>query len=296
MTRLNLLIFMAVAALAIGVVLFAVLDDREAPGRSASPPLELVRGVYGGGSSAEDFTRIRSAGFDSVYLVPSPRDPGRYLADQLDELLNRGLRALVWLGPFNRDSCSFERSQGWVEEVVIAARSHPAVLAYQLADEPDRARRECPEVTSLLAERSDLVRSLEPEAVTYISLSAWDGASAFAYERFTETADVFGLVVYPCSRAAPRCRYELIDAAVAAAEEAGIERYWAIIQDFSDGYYRSPTPSEVRLQFRYWRRSDMEGYFVYHWNIGDIASRPDHLAVFREENRHRRATEVPRPR
>jgi hypothetical protein len=61
-------------------------------------------------------------------------------------------------------------------------------------------------------------------------------------------------------------------------------RYWAILQDFSDGYYVTPTAAQLREQFTLWRRSRMEGYFVYHWNHGDIEDRLSHLRVNASEN------------
>src|SRR6266852_5164511 len=75
-----------------------------------------------------------------------------------------------------------------------------------------------------------------------------------------------GFDVYPCKRSSATCDFGAIDAAINAIEGAGITRYWAIVQDFQDCYYRLPTPQELRRQFDHWAKSNMAGYFVFSWN------------------------------
>ncbi len=77
--------------------------------------------------------------------------------------------------------------------------------------------------------------------------------------------------------------------AIAEADEDGVPRYWAVLQDFDDGWYRSPTAAELDAQFERWAGSRMEGYFVYHWNEGGLESKPDHLAVLAKNNMLARA-------
>jgi hypothetical protein len=91
-----------------------------------------------------------------------------------------------------------------------------------------------------------------------------------------------GLDVYPYSQngASP----DLIDHAISEADKDHVPRYWAILQDFSDDYYVSPTASQLKDEFRRWWGSRMQGYFVYHWNRGDIEDRPDHQRVYATEN------------
>jgi len=150
-------------------------------------------------------------------------------------------------------------------------------------DRPDLARTQgCPRVADQLRARTALVHSLDPTRRTYITVSAWDGFEAFPYRHFARAADILGLVVYPyaINRSSPSS----IDQAIAAADDARIAHYWAVVQDFGDGFYRQPTASELRDELLRWKRSRMEGYFVRDWNAGHLDSKPSHLKVYREAN------------
>lgn len=231
-----------------------------------------MRGVYGRDSSANGLDVIRATGFNAVTVQP-------YRAE-LNRLAAAGMKGLVWLWGYRRESCSFAHSDEAIRTEVAAIAGHPAILAYQIADEPNYARVSgCPDVASQIRRRSELIHSVDPAATTYVVISTWDGKESMPYRYFAGTTDVMGLNVYPYSR--EFSRPELIDSAVRAAHAAGVRRYWAILQDFSDGYYVTPNQAQLRDQFRRWGSSRMDGYFVYHWNAGRIEQRPDHLAVYR---------------
>jgi hypothetical protein len=231
----------------------------------------FVRGVYGRDSSPSGVGLIRDAGFNSVTVMPNRRD--------LDHLAASGLKGVVWLWGYDGSTCRFPHDDVAIRREVSAIAGHPAILAYQIADEPDRARaRGCSRVPQQIKARSALVHSIDPGAPTYIVVSTWDGKEGHPYRYFAGTTDIMGLDVYPYSR--EFSRPQMIDAAVREAARAGVRRYWAVIQDFSDGYYVTPTAAQIREQLRRWGRSRMEGYFVYHWNAGDIEAHPDHTAVY----------------
>ena len=244
----------------------------------AAEARSFVRGAYGRDSTPGGVTLMRAAGFDAVTAGP--------WKDELDALHAAGMRAVVWLWDYDDRRCAFEKDDRWVGRVVAAIAGHPAILAYQVADEPSFATVDpgCPRVPEQVRARADLVRSLDPGATTYVVIPTWDGRQAFPYEHFAGTTDVMGLDVYPCWHGVDECDLGLIDAAIAAADEDGVPRYWAVVQDFDDGWYRSPTARELDAQLERWARSRMEGYFVYHWNEGRIESHPDHLAVLAKHN------------
>ena len=195
------------------------------------------------------------------------------------------MRGVVWLWDYDGSRCAFERDDAWVREIVSDIAGHPAIAAYQIADEPNYDRvAGCPGVGRHLRNRSELVHSLDPGVPTYVVVSSWDGREAFPYEHFTGAADVMGLAVYPCTVEQERCEMDLIDGAIREADEDGVGRYWAVVQDFGDGWYRPPTAAELGEQLDRWGRSRMEGYFVYHWNEGDIEAKPDHVAVLAAHN------------
>ncbi|HEV2755705.1 MAG TPA: hypothetical protein VG318_07995 [Actinomycetota bacterium] len=241
-------------------------------------PERIVRGVYGRDSTTSGVGLISAAGFDSVTVGPWKED--------LDALRDAGMRGVVWLWDYDDATCSFEKDDAWVRRVVRSIAGHPAILAYQVADEPSFARVEpgCPRVPEQVRARSDLIHSLDPGVPTYVVIPTWDGREAYPYQYFAGTTDVMGLDVYPCWHQADECQMEIIDDAIEEADEDGVPRYWAVLQDFDDGWYRSPTAAELDAQFERWAGSRMEGYFVYHWNEGGLESKPDHLAVLAKNN------------
>jgi hypothetical protein len=203
------------------------------------------------------------------------------------------MKGVVWLWDYDDAGCSFEKDDRWVRDVVSEIAGHPAILAYQIADEPSFARVDpgCPRVPEQVRARSELVHSLDPVPPTYVVVPTWDGREAYPYQYFAGTTDVMGLDVYPCWHQTPECQMDIVEDAIEEADEDGVPRYWAVLQDFDDGWYRSPTAAELEAQFERWASSRMEGYFVYHWNEGDLESKPDHLAVLAKNNALLRAIE-----
>lgn len=261
------------------------------PSQATVPP--FVRGVYGRDSSPSGTDLIAATGFNVVTSFP--------WKDDLDALHARGLEVLVWTGEYHRTSpCEFELPDEWIERYISEVAGHPAIAAYQVADEPNYARVEgCPDAAGDIRRRAELIRSIDPTKPTYVTISTWDGVEGYPYQHFAGATDIMGLVVYPCSYTWDGwggCRFEIIDEAIAEADKDGIARYWAVLQDFEDGWYRTPTSGELAEQFDRWARSRMEGYFVYRWDPDMTEERHDHRAVLTINNLRfaLRATSGPR--
>ena len=253
----------------LGVVLVLCI-----PTTASSDSSTFVRGVYGHNGSESRATKIVSTGFNTVTSQP-------WLED-LDQLSTQGLQGLVWLFGYENETCSFARGNRWVRRTVRPIAGHPAIVAYNIADEPNAY--ECPTAPAQVKARSALVKELDPSKPTYAVVAAWDGKEGFPYQHFAGATDIMGLDVYPCARSLRTCKYEDIDRAIAEAESDGVPRYWAILQDFGDGWYRQPSAAELQTQFDHWARSRMEGYFVYSWAVGDIGSKPNHMLVLATNN------------
>jgi len=235
-------------------------DPSDPSGAPDEPPAALadsvtVRGVFGRDTSPDGFANIVAAGFDTVMVQPDVR--------ALDELAGLGLRAVVWLGDYDTGTkCGFDLDDAAVRRAVNAVARHPAVVAYYLADEPSMARAEgCPDAPEDIRRRSELVNGLDPDTPTFVTLTTWDGVEEYPFGYWAGTADVFGLVVYPCFQG--RCDLSMIDTAVAAADAAGLGDYWAIVQDFSTSWYDLPDPASVDAQMAAWAGSRMTGYAVF---------------------------------
>lgn len=251
------------------------------PRRTQDPPKPaelapfVVRGMYGRDSSANGVDKIRAAGFNTVTVQPDRSD--------LDALARAGMKGIVWLWGYDDDTCTFNRSDDQIRAEVARIAGHPAILAYQIDDEPGDARTDgCPGVPRQIRQRSQLVKSLDPGALTYLVVSTYDGDEEYPYQYFAGTTDIMGLDVYPFNE--EDAHPEMIDRAIREANKDGVPRYWAILQDFADDYYVVPTAAQLREQFTRWRRSRMEGYLVYHWEHGDIEDRASHLRIYASEN------------
>lgn len=237
------------------------VPDEAATSRSdavadAFGPLVAVRGLYGRDGSPSGLDSVLDAGFDTVTVAPNRED--------LDDLADRGLRGLVWLGDYGRGQapCSFELTDAEVSGLLSEIGGHPAIAAYYIADEPSIARASgCPEAVDAVRARSALVESLDPSHPTFVTLATWDGKESFPFEYWRGAADIFGLVVYPCFQG--RCDFELIEAAIDEADADRLAEYWAIVQDFSDAWYDLPDAAALETQFRMWASSRMTGYMLF---------------------------------
>jgi hypothetical protein len=246
----------------------------------------FVTGVYGRDSSLSGTRIIRNTGFNTVYMSVNLGNIGASL-NQMDRLHARGMRVVVWLGTYDRDVCRFERTGDWIRQVVGAIADHPAIAAYQIGDEVDRARaRGCTGVASAVTSRSQLIKSIDPGAATYVTITVNDGTEAFPYERFAGTGAILGLVVYPCVKGKSVCIWERIDKAIAEADRDGVARYWVVAQDFGNTTYRQPSAAELDKQLQRWHGSRVSGLFIFHWVLGNLEHKPAHLEVLAKQNHY----------
>ena len=238
---------------------------------------DFPRGAYGKDSTASGFDTIAATGFNSVM---TDADPG-----VLDALEAKGLKGVVWLGSWSNRACSWEHSDSWVRSQVATIAGHPAILAYYLGDEPLFSR--CSRGPDAYRARTALVHSLDPGRPTFTVIQAYDSTSgeSYPYRYWAGTVDILGLDVYPCSFERG-CDFSEIDGAIAAADQAGIPQYWAVIQVFQDDYYLLPRPEDLAAQFDHWNKSRMSGYFVFSWNFGAVSldNEPASLAVLKARN------------
>jgi chitodextrinase len=250
----------------------ATLECPGAPSPSPSP--FAIRGVYDRDLSSTGFDDEAALGLNVI-------DSGPY-TELLDPLAARGLKAMIWLGGYDNSTCSFVKSDEWVRTHVSEIAGHPAVAAYFVDDEPNAAS--CPNAPTQMKARSDLVKSIDPSAITFLvdykidQLALWAG-----------TVDVIGLDKYPCKLKIDGCDFTGVDQLIAEADRLGI-RYWGVIQAFGDDYYKLPTAEELHTQFDRWRNTNMEGYLVFAWRYPDdhpenwLANHPELQAQLATEN------------
>jgi len=256
------------------------------PAQAASTsPAPFTRGAYGKDASTSGYRDMAATGFNTVMTGPYP--------EQLGKVAAMGMKGVVWLGNFfNRPTCAFEKDDNTVARLVKVIAGSPMIAAYYLGDEPHVT--ECPQAPALFRQRSALVHALDPGSQTFTVIQASENGVSHDYAPWAGAVDIIGFDVYPCVRSSSMCNFSAIDAAITAIKAAGIRRYWAIVQDFQDCYYRLPTPSEIAAQFDRWATSDMAGYFVFSWNYqpanatctgAALDGRADNIGALKAQNR-----------
>jgi hypothetical protein len=272
-----------IAAVAIGVWLGALAPTP--PSASAATGPGFLAGTYGEDSSSSGYDIKRAIGFDMVYM-PVTLGGIKGTLTRLNALNALGMKAVIETGSFDRDvRCGFERDDAWIRTVVTGLKGNPAIAAWQLGDEVNgRRTRTCTNIPDRMKKRTQLIKSIDPGAKTYITLGLSGVNAPYEYEKYVGTADILGLVIYPCVVGKTSCLWDKITNAIAEAKKDAIPQYWAVIQDFGNSFYRQPTATELRKELDLWKASNISGYFVYHWKIGAIESKPSHMDAYKAAN------------
>ncbi len=196
----------------------------------------------------------------------------------------RGTRALVWVGDYDNDTCSWEVSDASLRSDVRRMRGDRHVFGYFFSDEPYAER--CPNAPAQHAARNALIKSIDPSATTVMLLNANGSTHRAVWKRWSTPTDADWIAIdpYPCLRGHP-CDWPLVRKSIAAANAAGF-RYWFAVQSFADFEYRFPTASELRTLLGLATRSRAQGLMTFAWRYDDycLCDHPDLLAVWNAYN------------
>jgi hypothetical protein len=264
----TLVVVLAVAALV------AACGAHPAPATARVSSHDSLRYRYM--TDTSDGKRTGSYGYDLVDLGPY-----RSLIDALPA----GQRALVWIGNYDKVTCSFALSDAEIRQALAGLAGDPRVAGYYIADEPDDALPayggHCPNVVAQVTARGRLVNRLAPGAFTYEVVAEPGNFAAFAH-----ATDVLGADPYPCL-SGRRCNWTQIPRYIAALRAAHVGHYWGVLQAFSGDGWRYPTPAELRAMIGQWERSDWQGEQTFAWSYAghQLALRPGLLAILRSLNR-----------
>ena len=213
-------------------------------------------------------------GFTAVDVTPS----------QVQQL-PRNRKALVWLGGYDRKSCTLLTTDDALRQQFATFRlaSDPRVLGYFVADEPDTDHN-CARSVGQIRARSALVHSLDPDPRRFTLLNVDDPAQ---FAAFKSTVDVLATDPYPCP-IGRSCNARLIPDRIARLRRAGVTRYVAIVQAFAGAPWRWPTARELQQMLDQWRRSDWCGALVFSWtwDQGNLSDHPELLTVLKAFNAH----------
>ena len=265
---------MGIRLLAVAAVTLTVaFSGSTSHSRARSGPDTLTRfgrGIYT--TTGADYARIAELGFRTVVANPTKA--------QLDQIRIYGLRAMIYLGGYDSTTCTFGWSDDTVRERVTTIKDHPASVMYYIADEPHLVS--CPGAIQQIRARAQLVKSIDPTALTTIAENRQSDVTAFA-----NATDVMILSTYPCSHV-NGCVLTKIDDALSTARAANVKQPWGAPQSFGDEYYRVPSARELQAIIDRWKAGGVQGFFTYTWNCcGDpetLANHPELWDTWRREN------------
>jgi hypothetical protein len=198
--------------------------------------------------------------------------------------LPAGTKALVWVGNYDKPTCTWQVPDSELTTKVRAMARDPKVAGYFISDEPDPYR--CPSAPAQHAARTAMIHSLSPGKPAIMLMDSNSGKQSLdQMPLWRHAADYVALDPYPCYQGKP-CDFGWIDTIIKAADRAGLH-YWGVAQAFDDANWRWPTPTELRRMLSQWAASKESGYmtFAWTWRGKTLASRPDLLKVFRDFNR-----------
>jgi hypothetical protein len=234
-----------------------VVPDQADP---APTPADYPHGLMASGSA--DYAQIAALGYDFV-TVSAYRD-------RLDRAHAAGLKAALWLGGFNYDTCLWNWPETKLRTRLAEVQGHPAIHAYFIDDEPHNV---CPNMRGELARRVQIVEEYDPDALTFIAENRPE-----AYEPLANVTDALSVVAYPAS-AEEGLVLSKIDTKVDAARAAGWQHIWGMPQTAADDWYRMASPLELAAIYARWHAVGAEAFVGFCW---DEHGRADFLSLHPE--------------
>lgn len=232
-------------ALLIAALAGAVWFYEASPGRAVGEPGPLHYTV----NHRKDFPEAMKIGFNLA-------DVSSVAA--LDDLPD-GAKGILWMRNGYNQTCSWQSDDAETAAIARAAHGHPKFSGiYFISDTPHPSI--CPDAPQRIAERTALIRENDPDGRTFIAVS---GGHKFQEEfaQLAASADLIGVVVYPCNTKTPECDVEKITERVQRAFDAGIpvERLVPVFQAFGQDcsiaerkWYRLPTEDELNAILAKW--------------------------------------------
>jgi len=225
--------------------------------------------------------------------------------------LPEGIKGVYWLGggyKGNKGGCAWQLSDRQITDAVMAIKDNPKFSGiYYIADEPHPTL--CPDAPQRLAERTALIRSLDPRGRTFaVVLNSSTAPTEFA--ELKDAADYIGIDPYPCNvkNELNGCTYAALRERIDQALKAGIPstRIVPVFQTFGQActsagrkynpYYRLPTVAETETMLAIWDEKvpvkDRPFDMAYSWGkqptlacptlqMADGSSHPDLRSVYK---------------
>jgi hypothetical protein len=200
-----------------------------------------------------------------------------------------GMKAQVWLYDYDNTTCTWEKSDTYVRNIVSHLAHDPKVAGFYFSNEPDPFA--CPNAPRQHRARNALIKSLAPDKYTLIGIDAnWRQHFDRYGSMWVGAADYVNYNPYVCYvRDTSTCDFAWLDHVLATAQSLP-QPYFITLQAFREqGEWRWPTASEeARMLDRLRDRSlsRLRGYMTFSWNWqGDpLRHHPDVLAEIQAYN------------
>lgn len=226
-----------------------------------SPPILALYNVPPG-----KYAFAKELALNSVVIWPEEK--------QLDEAHAAGLRAIVNIAPG-----SFPDSAAW-QKRINQLKSHPAVFAWVLYDEPDLNRKPVAEVAA--AYRT--IKSLDPAHPVYQTI--WN---PLRYAEFAPYCDIFAVVPYVVTKKEPLKDedYMMVHQLVGLAKKIVKRKpVFAVIQSFAGlpAWPRPPTPRELKAMVATASAAGADGFAFYAYTSNEPYPAPTSTTRFQLKN------------
>ena len=232
-----------------------------------------TRGIFR--FSSTDWPAIHAAGFNAS------TDGG--VQDAGDAQAANGLAGMVWVAAYDNTSCAQTMSDSAIASLVQAnvSAGHRG-LRYQVGDEP--TANGC-NAGPTYAHITQLVHGVDGSAKTWVADDQFQEGNAVQQGvPMSGSVDILAFDIYPCESGP--CDYATIDRAVQQIHTARVTNWEFIIQDFSSGPWRWPTPTEIQGQFEHWKGQGAIGYWVFAWDYQgqQVSGQPGNVAALLQIN------------
>ncbi len=198
-----------------------------------------------------------------------------------------GTQGQLWLYDYDNITCSWEKDDTYVRNLVSSVANDPKVAGFYFSNEPDPFA--CPNAPQQHKDRNALIKSLAPTKYTLIGLDTnWRDHFDKYGTMWKGSADYVNYNPYICY-VGESCDFAWEDHVLQVAESLG-QAYFVTLQAFKEGTeWRWPTATEESQMLNRLKDpalSHLSGYMTFSWNWQNdpLTKHPDVLNAIKDFN------------
>jgi chitodextrinase len=198
-----------------------------------------------------------------------------------------GTQGQLWLYDYDNTTCSWEKDDTYVRNMVSSVANDPKVAGFYFSNEPDPFA--CPNAPQQHKDRNALIKSLAPTKYTLIGIDAnWREHFDQYGTMWRGAADYVNYNPYICYVGAP-CDFAWEDHVLQVAQSLG-QPFFVALQAFKEGTeWRWPTAAEETQMLDRLKDpslTNLAGYltFSWDWQNDPLLNHPDVLGAIQNFN------------